>query len=217
MICEASARRSIVDALRRLAQLGLNKGTSGNVSVRCEDGFWVSPTGVAYDRLVPDQVVRMRWDGSHDGAMLPSSEWRMHRDVLQARPEFGAVVHTHSPHATAVSILGHDLPAIHYAIAAAGGHDIRCARYATFGSAELGAAVVQALDGRRACLMAHHGALAAHADLGRAVALAVTVEEIAQWYLQVLPFGPPQVLGLDEMKRVAARFASYGQQTRDEP
>jgi len=215
---EARARSAIVQALQRLAALGLNRGTAGNASVRGsgprEGGFFISPTGVGYENLAPEQIVFVHWDGRHEGDWLPSSEWRFHRDVLQARPDINAIVHTHSPHATAVSVLEHDLPAVHYMVAAAGGHDIRCARYATFGTAELGAAVLQAMRGRRACLKAHHGMLAAHADLGRALALAVTVEEMAELYLNVLPHPPLKLLPPDEMARVVEKFETYGQPRR---
>lgn len=211
---ERRIRGSLVEALRSLATLGLNKGTAGNASVRGEGGFYVSPTGVGYAGLTPEQIVFVRWDGRHEGELLPSSEWRFHRDVLQARPEFDAIVHTHSPHATAVSVLEHDLPAIHYMVAAAGGPDIRCARYATFGTAELGEAILEALQGRRACLMAHHGVLAAHTSLELALALAVTVEEMAELYLRVLPHPPLKVLPRDEMDRIVEKFKTYGQPQR---
>ncbi|MFO1329544.1 MAG: class II aldolase/adducin family protein [Rubrivivax sp.] len=209
---DASARRAIVDTLRRMAALGLARGTAGNASVRAEGGFYVSPTGMDYATLSPDQVVRMHWDGRFEGDVLPSSEWRFHRDVLRERPEFDAIVHTHSPCATAVAVLGHEIPAVHYMVAAAGGSTIPIARYATFGTEELSQAVVQALRGRRACLMAHHGVLAAHHTLERALALAVTVEEMAELYLRVLPHPPLRVLDDDEMARVLEKFRTYGQQ-----
>lgn len=212
MLDDAAARRAIVDTLQRMAALGLARGTAGNASVRAEGGFYVSPTGMDYAALRPEHVVRMRWDGGFDGSVLPSSEWRFHRDVLRERPEFDAVVHTHSPHATAVAVLGHEIPAIHYMVAAAGGVTIPIAGYATFGTAELSQAVVQALRGRRACLMAHHGVLAAHQSIERALALAVTVEEMAELYLRVLPHPPLRVLDDAEMARVLEKFRNYGQQ-----
>lgn len=219
MSTDLGIRTAIVRALQSLAALGLNRGTAGNVSARGDGGFYVSPTGIPYAGMRPEQIVFVRWDGSYDGAIRPSSEWRFHRDVLRERPEFDAVVHTHSPYATAVSVLEHDLPPIHYMVAAAGGRDIRCARYATFGTAELGDEIVLALRDRRACLMAHHGLLAAGSTLERALALAVTVEEMAQLYLQVLPHGPLKLLSDDEMQRVVEKFATYGQppQTPPEP
>ena len=211
---DLSIRSAIVQALQGMAALGLNRGTAGNISVRGDGGFYVSPTGLPYAGMTPAQIVFVRWDGRFDGAILPSSEWQFHRDVLQARPEFNAIVHTHSTHATAVSILGHDIPAIHYMVTAAGGNSIRCSRYETFGTAELGQAILEVLHDRRACLMGHHGVLAAHVDLPRAMALAVTVEEMAELYLQVLPHGPLKLLPDDEMQRVLAKFATYGQQPR---
>jgi L-fuculose-phosphate aldolase len=211
---DLAIRAEIVEALRSLAGLGLNRGTAGNVSVRGEGGFYVSPTGMGYTGMQPEHIVFVRWDGSFDGDVLPSSEWRFHRDVLRERAEFNAVVHTHSPHATAVSVLGHDIPAIHYMVTAAGGNSIRCAGYATFGTAALGEAILVALRDRRACLMAHHGMLAAHATLARALALAVTVEEMAELYLNVLPHGPLKLLSDDEMARVLEKFETYGQPPR---
>ena len=145
--------------------------------------------------------------------MKPSSEWRLHRDILRARPDLSAVVHTHSRHATAVAILGRDIPAIHYMIAEAGGDTIRCAPYAVFGSQALADRVVEALAGRRACLMAHHGVIAAGATLGGALALSGTVEELAAQYLALLPLGAPPVLGRAEMAEVMERFETYGQQS----
>ena len=208
------ARHAIIEACQSLSRLGLVTGTSGNISVRTPTGLLISPTGMAYEALEPGHIVPVGWDGAFSGTVAPSSEWQLHRDVLLARPELGAVVHTHSKHATAVGILGRGIPAIHYAIAAAGGHDIRCARYETFGTPELAAQVVIAMRDRRACLMAHHGVLVAHTTLAAAMALAVTVEELAQAYLLVLPMGEPPILPAAEMDRVVEKFATYGQQPR---
>ena len=212
---DLSIRSEIVRALQSMAALGLNKGSSGNISVRADAGFYISPTGLGYADMTPQQIVLLDWDGSYDGDILPSSEWQFHRDILVERPELNAVVHTHAAHATAVSVLGHDIPAIHYMVAAAGGNNIRCARYETFGSAELGPSILLALQGRGACLMAHHGMIAADTSLARAMALAVTVEEMAHLYLQVLAIGEPQVLPDDEMARVLEKFKTYGQQRRE--
>jgi L-fuculose-phosphate aldolase len=212
---DLTIRTSIVEALQSMSRLGINKGTSGNVSVRGENGFYVSPTGIAYAGMTPDQIVFMTWEGAYEGDILPSSEWRFHRDILQERKEFNAVVHTHSTHATAVSVMERDIPAIHYVVAAAGGNSIRCAKYATFGTAELGQEILLAMKDRRACLMAHHGSIAAHVNLARAMALSVTIEEMAHLYLQCLPFGEPPRLPDDEMARVLEKFKSYGQQPRE--
>lgn len=208
---EDTLRRELVETCRAMDRLGLTRGTSGNVSVRLGEGFLISPTGIAYDALTPGQVVRMGMDGASEGTTRPSSEWRIHRDVLRHRPDLAAVVHTHSTHATAVAILGLDIPAIHYGIAVAGGADIRCAPYAMFGTQALSDGVRQALDGRRACLMAHHGVVACEQGLAKALALAVTVEELARLYLLCRAVAVPPVLGAEQMAEVLEGFKTYGQ------
>ncbi len=210
---ERALRVAVIEACRSMNRLGINTGTSGNVSVRHGDGILISPTGVAYDTLMPEQVVAMAWDGSYAGDILPSSEWRFHRDILRARPDLNAVVHTHSTYATAVAILGRDIPAIHYTIAAAGGATIRCAPYAIFGSQALADSVMTALVGRRACLMAHHGVIAAHVCVADALALAVTVEELAHQYLLCLPLGEPPLLSTQQISDILEKFKTYGQQS----
>ena len=150
-------REAVVQTCRDMSRLGVAKGTSGNVGVRHGEGFLISPTGITYDQMRPEQVVQVFWDGSFDGETLPSSEWRFHRDILFHRREFNAVVHTHSMHATALSIHARGIPAIHYRIAAAGGPDIRCAEYATFGEQALSDNALKALEGRKACLLAQIG------------------------------------------------------------
>lgn len=207
-------REAVVQTCRELTRLQLAKGTSGNVGVRLpgDAGFLISPTGVPYDRLTPDMVVPVHWDGSFEGDMLPSSEWRFHRDILFNRREFDAIVHTHSMHATALSILNRGIPAVHYRIAAAGGPDIRCAPYATFGGQALSDRALEALAGRKACLLAHHGVIAAERNLERALSLAVTVEELAEQYLLCLRLGvEPPILDADEIARVGEKFRTYGQ------
>ena len=211
---EDALRSDLVETCRAMARKGLSQGTSGNVSVRFRDGFLVSPTGVDYDALTPDVVVRMRMDGGFDGAVLPSSEWRFHRDILAGRPDLHAVVHTHSTYATALAVMGLAIPPIHYGMAAAGGPDIRCARYATFGTQELADAVMEALEGRRACLLAHHGAVVGHATLARALDLAVLVEEMARLFVLCRSLGTPPLLGEDEIARVLEKHETYGQQPR---
>lgn len=211
---ERALRSGIVEGCLSMSRLGINKGTAGNISARCDDGLLITPTGVAYERLTPEMIVRMRWDASYDGDLLPSSEWRFHRDILQARPELNAVVHTHSTFATAVSILGRDIPAIHYMIASSGADRIRCAPYEVFGSEALAQRALEALEGRRACLLEHHGVIAAHASIERALALAVTVEELAHQYLTLLPLGEPPVLSSEQIAAVLDKFRTYGQQPR---
>lgn len=207
-------REAVVKTCRGMGPSGLAKGTAGNVSVRHGAGFLISPTGVPCERLLPEMVVPVHWDGSFEGPLLPSSEWRFHRDILAQRQEFNAIVHTHSMHATALAILGRGIPAIHYHIAAAGGPDIRCARYATFGEQALSDHALAALQGRKACLLEHHGVIAAEHTLERALSLAVTVEELAQQYLLCLQASPtrePPVLSDEEIARVLEKFRTYGQ------
>ncbi len=209
---ELQLRREIVEAGLAMSRLGINKGTSGNISVRHGNGFLISPTGLAYDKMTPDHIVAVNWDATFEGDVLPSSEWRFHRDILKARPDLNAVIHTHSTHATAVSILHRDIPAIHYMVTAAGGSSVRCAPYETFGSQALADRVLTALEGRRACLMAHHGVIAAHTSVSLALALAVTIEELATEYLLCLSVTEPPVLSDAQVAEALEKFKTYGQQ-----
>lgn len=207
---EADLRRAIVEAMRRLETTGLNQGTSGNVSVRHGDGLLITPSGVPCEQLSPEGIVMLRTDGNFDGGMKPSSEWRFHRDILAARPEIGAVVHAHPTYATAFAICRRDIPAAHYMIAAAGGPTIRCADYATFGTQALSDAVLVALEGRHACLLANHGMIATGGDLARALWLAVEVETLCRQYAAALQIGEPMLLPDEEVARVAEAFRDYG-------
>jgi len=211
---ELALRQELIDTCRNMNRLGINKGTSGNVSLRHGNGLLITPTGIAYEALRPEQIVQLDWEGNFDGDILPSSEWRFHCDILRARPDLNALVHTHSTHATTLAIMGRSIPAIHYMIAAGGGKDIRCAPYATFGTQALAEVILAAMEGRRACLLAHHGVLAGHASLARALSLAVTVEELATQYLHCLPFGEPPCLSDAEIDVVLEKFRTYGQQPR---
>lgn len=205
-------RQAVIATARAMNACGLNQGTSGNVSARYGDGFLVTPSGVDYDALTPAMIVHMRMDGSWTGKLRPSSEWRIHRDVLAARPEFGAVVHAHSPYATTLACLGLGIPAFHYMVAVAGGDSIRCAPYATFGTQALSDHAVAALAGRKACLLANHGLLACGADLKQALKIAQEVELLAAQYWRALQIGEPQILSAAEMERVLEKFKSYGAQ-----
>lgn len=205
-------REDVVAVARRLASLGLTHGTSGNVSVRAGDGMLITPSAVPYDALQAEDVVHAALDGTILAAVAgrtPSSEWRMHAGILRARPDFDAVVHAHSPWATAVSCARRDIPPFHYMVAVAGGTDIRCARYATYGTAELGAAAVEALRDRRACLLANHGMVACAGTLSAALALAGEIEVLAAQFGRCLALGDPVLLDAAEMRRVLAAFATY--------
>ena len=219
---DSDLREQLVRQARRLQPLGLATGTSGNLSVRMElgehGGMLITPSGVAYDTLQPEDIVAVRFTGpgraDWDPALEPSSEWLMHQAVYQARPEAGAVVHGHPTYATVLAIQGLEIPALHYMIAAAGGAPIRCAPYFTYGSAELSLAAVAALDGRKACLLAHHGLLAFERDLARAMWLAGEVETLAQQTVMCLALGGPRLLPADEIARVVDKFSRYGLRQR---
>jgi L-fuculose-phosphate aldolase len=203
-------RQAIIDACRRMNALGINQGTSGNISVRHGDGLLITPTSVPYEAMTPEQIVFMGMNGAFADGARPSSEWRFHLDILRARPEVDAVVHAHPTYCTILAIMGLEIPPIHYMIAAAGGPNIRCAPYATYGTPELSAHAVTALEGRFACLLAHHGMIAVGPSLAKALWLAVEVETLARQYHGCLQMGKPPLLSLDEIERVRLRMAGYG-------
>ena len=207
---ERQARAAVVEAARRLNALGLNPGRSGNVSARLGEGFLVTPSGIAYDRLHADDLVQVDAAGVAHGPHAPSTEWRMHRDVYACRSDAAAVVHTHSPHATSLACLRRGLPSFHYEVAFAGGPDIRCADYATFGTQELSDRALAALEGRRACLLANHGAVAYGDTVAQAVELAEKVETLARIFWQALQAGEPALLDEVEMARIAEKLRAYG-------
>lgn len=208
---EAKTRQALVDAARATEAHGLSRGTSGNLSVRFEEGFLVTPSGVPFADLDANMLVAMDFQGNATGNLAPSSEWRFHRDILLHRRDVTAVLHTHSTFATTLACLGRPIPAFHYMVAIAGGKDIRCAPYATFGTQALSDHALGALLDRRACLLANHGMIALGADLPRAVALAVEVEALAEQYWRCLQIGPPNVLSDEEMELILEKFKHYGQ------
>jgi L-fuculose-phosphate aldolase len=207
---DRAKRQSIIDACRQMNQLGINQGTSGNISLRHEDGMLITPTSTPYDAMKPGQIVFMKLDGTIEAKQRPSSEWRFHRDILKVRPEVNAVVHAHPPYSTMLAIMGLEIPPIHYMIACAGGDTIRCAPYATFGTKELSQHAVAALQGRSACLLAHHGMIAVGPSLSKAMWLAVEVETLARQYHGCLQIGNPPLLSNDEIEKVRSRMAGYG-------
>ena len=213
---ERAARQSLIDHCRAMNASGLSLHKSGNASLRWGDGLLITPTGRAYDRLLPEDIVYLEADGAcPPGQLIPSSEWRFHCDILRAFPAMNAVVHVHSTHATALACLGQGIPAFHYMVAVAGGDRIPCADYATFGTPELSTNVLQALDGGlRACLMANHGQVATGKTLAEAYALAEEVENLARQYLLARTLGPTRDLPVDEMARVLEKFKHYGQQRK---
>jgi L-fuculose-phosphate aldolase len=208
---ELILREQIIATALEMNARGLNRGKSGNVSARIDNGFLVTPTGLAYESTQPADIVAMTLDGTARGLRLPSSEWRFHRDIYAARHEVGAIVHAHSPFATTLACVGHDIPPFHYMIAVAGGKDIRCATYATFGTQQLSDHALRALEDRKACLLANHGMIAVGASLTAALALAVEVEALAEQYWRALQIGTPNLLSEAEMEVVLEKFRSYGQ------
>ena len=216
MKTEHALREDVLATARAMNAAGINRGKSGNVSARLRnagfDGFLVTPTGLPYATTTAEDLVAMTLAGDARGARLPSSEWRFHRDIYRAREDVAAIVHTHAPFCTTLACLGRGIPAFHYMIAVAGGSDIRCAPYATFGTQALSDHAVNALAGRRACLLANHGMIAAGETLAQALALAVEVETLAEMYWRALQIGEPVILPPQEMERVLEKFRHYGQQ-----
>ena len=217
---ESALRRAIVATSLEMERLGINQGTSGNVSARYRAGLLITPSGVSARELDEKHIVWLPLDIADDAELLrierPSSEWRIHRDILRARDDIDAVVHTHSIAATALAIHGRDIPALHYMVAAAGGKSIRCAPYAVFGSQQLSDHVLAALADRRACLLAHHGVIALGADLARAVWLAHEVEVLSKQYLLALQIGPPPLLSDEQMDEVLEKFKTYGRRNTED-
>jgi L-fuculose-phosphate aldolase len=203
-------RRAVIATALDMNALGINRGKSGNVSARMSTGFLITPSGMPYADIAPDDVVAMELDGSTNARRKPSSEWRFHRDIYAAREDVHAIVHAHSPFATTLACLDRGIPGFHYMIAVAGGIDVRCAPYATFGTQQLSDHALRALAGRRACLLAHHGMIAVGDSLKAALALAVEVETLAEMYWRALQIGEPANLPVDELDRVLSKFADYG-------
>jgi L-fuculose-phosphate aldolase len=204
-------RQEIIDTCLEMNSTGLNQGTAGNASARVEGGLLITPTGIPYRDLRTDDIVFLRSDGTVESPRAPSSEWRFHLDILNARPEVGAVVHAHPVYSSSLAIMGMEIPALHYMVAAAGGNTIRCAEYATYGTAELSRNALAALEGRKACLLAHHGIIATGPDLTKALWLAVEVETLAREYVYTMQMGGPRILPDDEIARVLELFETYGQ------
>ncbi len=207
---ETELRSELVRFANKLDQQGLNRGTSGNLSVRFGDGMLISPSGMGAEGLTEDDIVYVEMDGAARGRWQPSSEWLFHRDILFQRGEMGAVVHTHAIAATALACLRKDIPPFHYMIALLGGDNIRCAEYATFGTQELSDNALAALHGRKACLLANHGMIATGADLAEAFRIAVEVETLSEMYLRALQAGEPVLLTAEEFQAAKKRFAGYG-------
>jgi L-fuculose-phosphate aldolase len=210
---EQTLRQQIIDCARRLNSDALTEGNSGNVSARWQQGLLITPTGVPYAKLQLDDLVELNLDGEvKSGHLLPSSEWHFHCAILKARPEINAVVHAHPKYCTALACTGRDIPAFHYMVAVAGGKDIRCAPYATYGTDTLAENAVTALQDRNACLLANHGSLALGENTDEAFALALALEDLAAQYCEVLKLGDVKLLSDQQINEVLVKFGHYGQQ-----
>jgi L-fuculose-phosphate aldolase len=215
---ESTLREQALQAVRKLDALGLNRGSTGNLSLRCArqgvHGMLITPTGMGADDLRAQDMVWVGFDGTVQGDWLPSSEWHFHQAILQGRADVQAVVHTHSVHATALACLERELPPLHYMVAVAGTDTIPCVPYHLFGSQALSAAVSQALSDRQACLLAHHGLVAAGATLAQAMKIAIEIESLCEVYLKALAVAEPARLSATQMAEVLDKFRGYGRSRR---
>lgn len=218
MTTDADARKDIIAACLDMNASGLNQGTSGNISIRHGDTMLITPSATPYDSMTPDMIAAMDLSGEMNfewhGPLKPSTEWRIHWQLLKSRPDITAVVHAHPTYCTTLAILRRDIPACHYMIAAFGGMEVRCAGYHTFGSPELARMVVEAMDGRTACLMANHGMVTGGKGLAQAMWRAVELETIARQYYLASQLGDPVILSEDEMAETFRMFAGYGVQEK---
>lgn len=203
-------RQRLLATARAMTQSGLSTGSAGNVSVRSADAMLITPSGMAPEHCAADDMAWSDFTGRSSGRLAPSSEWRLHADLYASRPEAGAILHAHSPFATALACQRIDIPPFHYMIARFGGDSIRCARYATFGTQALSDHIRDAMAGRRACLMANHGMLVYGRDLPDTLALAHELEALCEQYWRTLQLGPPVLLSAEEMAAALERFNWYG-------
>jgi L-fuculose-phosphate aldolase len=209
-------RKKVIATCLKMNAEGINQGTSGNISVRTEEGFLITASGIPYEKMKPHHIVEMDLEGDYHGDYLPSTEWRMHLDIYRHRKEAGAVVHTHSIYATALACLRQDIPSFHYMIGVAGGTTLRCSDYAEFGTQALSDTMLKALEGRTACLLANHGQIAFGPTLDKALWLAGEVETLCHQFWAARLAGTPIILGESQMTTVLARFKTYGKQPSEQ-
>lgn len=209
-VADAALRDALLATARAMTMARLNTGTAGNVSVRLGGGMLITPSGVAPEDCSAEDMVTLTPGGKAQGRLAPSSEWRFHADVYANRTEAGAIIHAHSPFATALACQRIDIPPFHYMIARFGANTVRCARYATFGTQTLSDHVIEAITGRNACLIANHGMVVFGRDLEHALGLAIEFESLCEQYWRTLQIGPPVLLSADEMAEVVERFRWYG-------
>ncbi|TAJ76486.1 MAG: class II aldolase [Gallionellaceae bacterium] len=206
---EQILRQQLLATSRRMVELGLNRGTAGNASVRCGKSILITPSAVPVAEMSEQDMVLLASDGKVLQGRKPSSEWRFHRDILDARPEIGAVLHMHSTFATTIACLGKDVPAVHYHIAIAGGDSIRCTPYTIFGEQNLSDLALEALRDRKACLLGNHGMIALGRDLNEALSVAQEVEYLCELYWRSQQAGEPQILSAQQMHEVKQKFVEY--------
>ncbi len=208
-------RREVIETCLKMNAEGINQGTSGNVSVRTDEGFLITASGIAYEKMKPAHVVEMDLEGRYRGEYLPSTEWRMHMDIFCARPEAKAIVHVHSPYATALACLHKDVPAFHYMIGVTGGTSLRVSGYAEFGTQDLSDTMLKALEARTACLLANHGQICFGPSLSKALWLAGEIETLCHQYWAACLAGKPVLLEEAQMVSVLKRFKTYAKQPGD--
>ncbi len=214
---ELAVREEIVRVCLRMLELGINQGTSGNISVRHGKRFLITPSGIPYDEMTPDQIAVMADDGTYYGPCKPTTEWRIHGSIMRARPEIDVVIHTHSVFSTTVACLRREIPALHYYVAVGGGPTIRCAQYATYGTQELADHALRALVERDACLLANHGLIVLGSTLEQTLRRTFDIETLARQYVFALHAGEPQILPDDEIELVRRKMRTYGTQEADDP
>ena len=213
---DLALRRAVIETARELNSRGINVNKSGNISARFRDGFLITPTGVPYETLLPEDIVFIDLEsGGSQGRRLPSSEWEMHAEVYRARTDAGAVAHCHSAYATALACQNMPIPAFHYMVAAAGGDSIDVVPYETFGTHALAVRAAESLRKKNACLLEHHGSLAIGKTLAKAIQLLAEVENLARQYCIVRSLGEPRLIPADEMAQVVQKFKTYGRQPGD--
>ena len=216
---EAPLRAELIATAQKMNALGINQGTSGNVSARMGEIMLITPTSTAYDALTPGSLPGTRLDGPPEwqGPLAPSSEWRLHHAIYQAFPKARAVIHTHAVFATVLAMTRREIPACHYMAGIFGGAPIRCADYATFGTEEFAQTAITALEGRSACLLANHGMVVWGESLAHALWRAGELETLARQYYHTLLIGGPVLLSEAEMEATAQRLHGYGMRTEEEP
>lgn len=216
-VSQDALRAEMIGVCRRMVELGINQGTAGNVSVRSGDRFLITPSGIPYADMMPEQIALMDVNGNYWGPCKPTTEWRIHREIMRGRPGAGVVIHTHSMFSTTIACMRREIPALHYYVAVAGGPTIRCADYAIYGSQELADNVVAALVARDACLLANHGLLVVGPTLADTLRRTFDIEMLARQYVYALQIGEPFILSDDEIERVRQKMRTYGTQEADDP